>query len=469
MMYPFTNALKNLIRHRRRYLVTGAVLLFFLTFFFYAAFYRAEIRAYNAFWENECLGRAELRFRDDLQYQGKRGLSEDDVHFVIPEDNFNHDGSMDLYDFDLTADRHFFEKFSRLEGVEKTELVYGVKTYAKMKGFGGTEAKRRQLVLYGGPMDILPLYDDEMTAHAQPTLHLAVEEGREAAAGQGECTLYKDFAHLNGIAVGDSITLYDDAGNVLRTLRVTGLVTVYISDGNTGIYRKIGKNEAGELNYELGSMPYRRTKTSVYYTVFTDFDTAYTAYGDASDPRFAAAHTFNNYIAFYQLTAPEDYQTFKLAASRLGHEDYLAFYPLAHALTSHEEFYEEALAGKIMAVTGVLAFITVLSSCVLLFYERTRETWILYALGIHKTAVLGTFMTETAVLFTLLAAVSLGFSALLDGFWRTIGVGFFIEKFRFSLSHSGLFMILVFLAALEISTGVLYSFCFALRNGRKGG
>ena len=434
-MFIWSNALKNLFRYRRRYLITLSGLIGILGFCFYGMVYYPLIRDYNAVTEERFMSRIEFRFRDELQYLQDRGKDETAVNYVDEKENFNADGSMDGYDYDLTVSREYFEQFSDSPHISGMDLAYGCRVYAQMKGGHDFELSRKGLLLYGGEPDTLNLYLNEIMYRDFPR-ELQVAEGRKAEPGAGECMLYRDMAEFNGLEIGDMISLQNESGDELIELKIVGLVVCNIDYGT-----HLAEEDLNFLGYRIGSMPYRRLKTTLLYHVFTDFDTAYEVYGSENDPEFARNHTFNNYIPMFRLTSSDAYSDFTAELPDYSYDSNLHFYPLSRACEPYLREYDERAALLTVMIAGILSLVTITVMMMLLLKERHRETECLYALGIERKKIYCGWMIETAVFITVLSALAMILAASADRIFDLIGKSYFDPLFRFQISTESAGMI----------------------------
>ncbi len=449
-MYIFINSIRNLIRYRRRYLIAMTGLVGILSFCFYGMVYYPIIRDYNDTYERELLSRVEMRFRDDLQYMQNRGKDDTAINYVDERENFNADGSMDVYDYDLFADRAYFEQFTDSSYVTEMELGYGCRVYREMTGKSGGKPDRKGLVLYGGSLDTLNYYLNEMTYRDFPR-EIHVAEGREAEPGQGECMLYRKMAVYNNLEIGDKIELYDEDGGELIRLDIVGLVTCYINYGD-----RLEEEDENMLGYRIGSMPYRRLNTTLLYHVFTDFDTAYGVYGTSSAPRFAEHHTFNNYIPVFQLITPAAYDGFAAELDSFMYDRNLHFYPLKNACRPYLREYDEQAAGLTVLLAGGLSMVSAAVMLGILMRERSRETGILMAVGVKKRQIFTGWLTENTFMLTVTSAFAFFLAAYMDRILHLFGKTYFVRQFFFEAVPESVFavilslLILICLTAAEI-------------------
>ncbi len=457
-MYIWSNALKNLYRYRRRYTITLAGLVGILGFYFYGIVYYPIIRDYNQAITENYMSHVEFRFRDDLQYLQNRGKDETAVNYVNEAENFNSDGSMNIYDYDLVADREYFEQFARSPYISGMDLAYGCRVYAEMKSDHTLEPARKGLVLYGGTLDTLNFYLNEMMYRDFPR-ELKVVEGREAIAGAGECMLYRDMAEYNGLKIGDRISLRNESGDDIIELKIVGMVECFI---NYGTHQK--EEDVRQLAYRIGSMPYRRLQTTLLYHVFTDFDTAYYLYGSENDSEFAQNHTFNHYIPIYRLFSSDAYTDFTAQLAEYSYDANLYFYPLSNAARPYLRDYDERAAVLTVLTAGILSFVTITVMMLLLLKERQRETDCLYAIGIEKRKIFAGWMIETAVFIAVLALLSMTLAAFADRIFGIFGKFYFDPLFSFHLTAESAGMIAV---SAVLLLGIVWAECRAGLKRRK--
>lgn len=438
-MYIIINASKNLMRYGRRWCITAAGSILFITFLFYSVFYHVSISEYNRNAENEYLSRAELRFRDELQYLGNRKYTEGMDWFFAEEQNFNNDSSMDRYDFLQPFSRELLSLLEESGCV--SESAYCAEVYADLPG----KENRTKLTLYGGNTDTLIRYKDELRRGENFSLAFEIVEGR--AAGRNECVLYREFADSAGIRVGDKIPFFSSTGESLDILTVSGLIEAY----SVGYDNRRTLYHSSELNYTVGSMPYDRIAASVYDTVFTDFDTAYSFYGGDGTEHY----NFNNYLLIFKLDSRDSIEKLNRKAAELIGSDFFAFYPLYGALLGHEEYYEQELCEKVIAVCLIMSVTVIVLSVFMMLRERRREFAVIHSLGIGHMRIFASLSAEIFFFITAVSSAAMLFSSFLDVLWKILGTGFFIDRFRFVLSQEGvLSVITVSLCYFVVTAGI---------------
>ncbi|MBQ8640996.1 MAG: hypothetical protein IJ480_02160 [Clostridia bacterium] len=456
-MYLITHMLKNLLRCRRRYLITAAAILLPMTIFFYAGFCFVQFRAYNLDCAGTYLRRVEMRFRDDLQYRGSRGSDDTMTKFINPAENFNADGSMDGYDIPVYADKAWFAPLETLPSVEALELAYGTFVYGDLVTFPGAEQKTGKIVLYGGALSTWTYYENERIQYNTMPVELRLTEGREAVPGKNECVLYRDFAAWNGLGTGDRIPLYSETGELLTELTVVGLAACFTQTKDGWM-----ETELSDLALVIGSMPYDRIHGMMFACVYTDFDTAYGIRGMENAPDFAENHTFNHYIPMIRLTSPEAYADFQNEVQALGYDAVFGFCPLAYAMEKYAVESDEAGAQVILTVMGGLGIVIICGALLLQFRERRMETGVMYALGISRKRILFCWAGETVVFLFMAAVPALGLSASVDGILGLFGRTFFIDTFRFTISGAGFGYVILYTWILWFLAVLGYGICLAV-------
>ena len=457
-MYILFNALKNLYRCRKRYLITAAAILFPLSIFLYSAFYYETFASYNENCAEKYLSLVELRFRDDLQYRGDRGYDNSifSMNNVNPEDDFNYDGSMDKYDYVLVKDKEYFTRLEGLSTVEKVHLGYVTNTYADVKFLPEQEAERRPLDLYGGEIKILNNYINGMSGPRMAPEYIEIVEGCAVESGQMECLLHRDFAKLNGFTIGSTITLYDNIGGNIADLTVVGYIEFY--QGYENFRHEMDMFNTG---YTIGTMPYYRMHCSFFMTVFTDFDFTYNTSTRDNPENFDETHTFNNYIPMIQLKSADSYEQFLTEVESLGYEDIFAFYPLENVYEKNNEENNQEGSFKIMLVMAGLSTVIIAVTMIIQFRERRSENLLYSALGINKCKVLLSWATESLVFLTAMTLLSLILASLIDPILHSLGTFFFSRSFEFEFSAFGFavmfsFAVILWLIFMSGSIACLY-------------
>jgi len=455
-MFSVIHAIKNIIRYRKRYLITAAVILLPMTMLFYTGFYLPQMCTYNRDCADTYLSRVEMRFRDDLQYQMKRGYDDTMTKFMDPAENFNADGSMDLYKVPVYADHAYFAPLEDLHSVAALELAYGTFVDGNFVMFPGMAQTTGRILLYGGPLSTWSYYENERIQYNTSPVELRLTEGREAVPGQMECVLYRDFAEWNDIVVGDRIYLNHTEGVQELELTVTGLAVccTQTKDGWK-------ETDISELDLTIGSMPYQRLHGMLYTCVFTDFYTAYAVHGLEEDPAFPENHTFNNYIPILHLKSPAHLNAFEKEIQALGYEDIFGFYPLSYAMEKYSEEADEAGAWVILTVMGGLGVVIVGGALLILFRERRTEADILYAMGIPRKRIWGCQAMEAGIFLILQAVLATGLSASVDRILAVFGRTFFIDTFHYAASAAGFGIAILYTVLLWIFAVSVYGICLS--------
>ncbi len=368
-MYTIITAVRNLLRYKTRYIITGLFLLFLFTCVFCLLFYNACIPAYIVEVEENCRKEFEPEFRDDLQYRNENGR-------MLTESvgGFNADGSMDKYNYPIYYEKELFEEIGSLPGVTKSYINYAVTVCV---------TKNRYAFIYGGDFESVKKHSwssDDIDGYE-------IIEGRENLPG--ECMIHADFAEEYEISVGDMLTYYDENMNILGSIYVSGIYTVHYNSRN-------GKEKCILL---AGSNPFFREAIKSTNIIITDFDTAYNINGDL--------HEFNDYCIWYEIDT--DAASFCAEANKyLGdetlefdwnHQRYneLTYSPKATMRTSWK------FMGILLALAAVITAAITIYSCT----ERRRDFGILYALGADNRSMTLMFGLETALFMTLIQFIAI--------------------------------------------------------------
>jgi hypothetical protein len=407
-MFILTNSIKNIIRNRRRYLISGIFLFIVLSVFACAVFYNLYFRKAETEMINKYLTQVQFRFRDELQYGGERGFYNGMPKTTIfnPDGTeityiFNEDGSMDQYNYHSYAGRDYFDRFSAIEYIVDYDLGYMEVVYNGLddkQPETNTETKDREFYLYGGSMISFDRYFADFCGNAG---RLRLTDGREN--GAGECIIHRMTAENYGYKIGDTVTFTDKNGNTLVSLVISGF---YIYE-DLQLYEFLEK-DVTYRGIPFGSTPYFRIPAILKNIVFTNFDTAYYAYGDESSEGFAEHHEFDKYIAWYTLDSADNFDEFSTAASEFDYDKNFCFYA---AETIYDNFgsqytHYKGESAKYMTLMSLLSIFILTLTSILMIRERKREIGILYALGWEKRRIVYSLAVEMTVFVGFLAVLS---------------------------------------------------------------
>lgn len=357
---------------------------------------------------NKYLTQVQFRFRDELQYLGERGYYNGMPKHIIENsdgtetiDFFNKDSSMDQYNYRIYAGRDFFDRFSTIEHVADYELGYMEVVYNRLDDKQteiNTETNDSEFSLYGG---FLISFDRYYVDFCGNVGRLRLTDGREN--GAGECIIHRMTAKNYGYKIGDIVTFTDKNGKKLVNLVISGF---YIYEEH-----QLNDFEEKDVTYGkifFGSTPYYRLIAILKNIVFTDFDTAYYAYGDESSEGFAERHVFDKYIAWYRLDSVENLEEFRNAATKFDYDKNLGFYA---AETIYKNFgsqyvYYKGDSVKYLTMMSLLSIFILTLTSILMIRERKREIGILYALGLEKRRIVYSLAVEMTVFVGSLAVLS---------------------------------------------------------------
>ncbi len=366
-MYIIATSLKNLLRYKTRYIITGLFLTFLTSIFISLLYLYTTIPLYITGTESECRRQIELKFKRELQWKGDESID----HTVV---GFNSDGSMDKHNTPVYFEKEVFENIAALPSVADSRIEYTADVYSK----DGT-----RLLLYGGTPDgmlINTLNEIKLDGYK-------ITEGRKNTAG--ECMVCADYAVENSIAVGDELTYYGENGDILGSLTVSGLYMPYKND----------KPYSTQYTMWVGSNPFYIERTRIDKIIITDFDTAYSV--------DTAPHEFNDYLIWYTINT--DLETFRAEADPLIDNETLEF-------DWNYSRYNTLVEIPLQIVDHVFTFMCILwalaavISVVIVIYshsERSRDRFILYALGADSNRITAIYTLEMLIFHTLILLVSI--------------------------------------------------------------
>lgn len=438
MLYLIIRSAKNLIRHRRRTIVTALLLTAALSVVVCQLFLREQ---YGGQIENlrETYGnRTLIAFRDELQYEGNPSNHAGNPYYEDYSGNrtYTFDAeAMAAYNHPYPMTPEMYEEIADVPYVSDASLAYMVRTYrlsdtvpAGLAGFVQSEFGETYdgavigCTIVGGSREEFERTVTEQNGRGVWSYRLV--SGRYPEA-DGECAMTSYAASLFGKTVGDTIELYDIGGEVRAVLTITGLTALDFAD----CFRTSPANprELTDMTFDLEDLfslpgtPFDRMwedpddtellkaqypdtikcYKTLFGAVFTTFDTAY-----ALDEE----HHFNNFA--FSCTVEEEHTEEWIEHIRSvlpdAYADEFTAYSFSHTLEKRAEMPSVILgsAEKILLpallITCGLLFLTVLLS----LRERKQETGILCSLGIPAVHIHLTYALEHAFLGLLCSLAS---------------------------------------------------------------
>lgn len=431
-MYIVQDAFKNLLRHKKRYITTGALLLAAFSVLVCAIFHYRTFDRMIENYKETLLPYQYIMFREDLLYKGWLG----GYYAKGKEDRVDQNGdpvfdmeAMAAYNHPYPFTREMFDAVAKAEEVESHELVYietgyrAADTPEELLAQGVTREKAVvEHYIVGGNRNHFMGF---ATSDYDKIYWASLTSGREPE--DGECLISMYYAEKYNLSIGDTLTLYDDSlHTVTAELTVSGMVGIFC------LQRPYTKQNLGEIEdfYFKGGIfsnygtPFDRIKvypieaceqnsdlvglrSYLLNLVFTTFDTAYYLHGDeTADPEFAERHHFNKYLANYKLKERADAEAFAETAVSILSEytPYAEEFTVSGSFTGMYDKLEGAVsyhwesAQTCMAVGAGMAGIILLLALITNIRERKEEAGVLYSLGVSEANISVLFGLESAMI-----------------------------------------------------------------------
>ena len=439
-MYTTQNAFRNLIRNKKRYLLTGILLLAAFSVLICAVFHYSTFDNIFRTYDRELLSDQAIVFRQELLYRGGLGgyytEGREKPVYLNGELVFDME-AMAAYNHPYPFTREMFDDVADAEEVESCTMTYmetGYRLTDTPEEYLALGVSREKAVaehrILGGDWNTFLGF--AAASNYDRVFRVELTAGEEPE--DGECLITEYYARKYDLSVGDTLVLYDEAlETVTAELTVSGTAGIFYTywpyfkrniaeektySEFTGGYINYGTPfdrvgvyhiDACEQNSELLSL-----RGNLLETIFTTFDTAYYLYGDeVPDPDFAERHHFNKYLASYRLKEEADPAQFREKAMEILSEST----PYAEEFTTAETFGEmyrkltepvsyHLEAAQTCILAGVfMGILILLTALIVNIRERRKDMGILWSLGVPER--------QTALLFGAESAVISGAAALL--------------------------------------------------------
>lgn len=431
-MYMVQDAFHNLVRHKKRYITTGVLLLAAFSVLVCAIFHYRTFDGMIENYKETLLPYQYIKFRDELHFLGSSARAYNE-HFNHTWDEngiiwFDSE-AMAVYNHPYPFTREMLDAVAKAGEVESHELVYietgyrATDTPEELLAQGMTREKAVvEHYIVGGNRNHFMGF---AASDYDKIYWASLTSGREPE--DGECLISAYYAEKYNLSIGDTLTLYDDSlHTVTAELTVSGMVGIFY------LQHPYTKQNLGEIEdfyfkggiFSLGGTPFDRIgvydpvvmKQSNEYcslggsflnVVFTTFDTAYYLHGDeTADTEFTERHHFNKYLANYKLKEGVDAEAFAETAVSILSE----YTPYAEEFTVSGSFagmydklegavsYHWKSAKTCMAVGAGMAGIILLLALITNIRERKGEIGVLYSLGVSEANVSVLFGLESAMI-----------------------------------------------------------------------
>lgn len=408
-MFILQNAVKNIFRHRRRYLISGIFLFIVISVFAGAIYLSLYLHDLVNRAENDYLSQITLKFREDLQWYGNENYTEG-MPPVRAADGSTHTfndtgGTMDIYNIPLYVNKEYFNGFTNIY-TKKVSLAYYEEVYGVYSS--DINVKSYTSVLYGGDLDTLNQY---YCKRYNIMFRFRLTDG--VMCENGECLIHYLTADEYGYSIGDAIEYFDEKGKLLGSLKISGFFGSEKYDYLSNSYPEYTDDpQKKDSSFMLGSNPFFIQDCRFRDLIITGFDTAYYAYGDdESSDEFIHKHEFYKFITWYTLNSPDNLDAFLEAAKIVGYPDTHKFYLAEHLYHLKVDnaigFGDSADTAAIVLLVLFVFIIFMLN--IIITNERKHEIGILYSLGWNKKAVRRNFLYENLIFtsgFTLLSTLS---------------------------------------------------------------
>jgi len=450
-MFTLYNALRGVMRHKRRGIIS-CLLVFsalsaVISVLFIKSYYDNQIISAN----EEFSSKVRVIFRTDLQYNNNENNGVRYIDMRSRSLGWDYDevmAYMSQYDHPYPFTREQFEAAAEADCVADWSLSYMTHGYR----FDSTNTDHYQYMydmgvstdrvytgisttfnIAGGEMtDILAFLSDNSGKYRW---RYGMIEGTKPSAG--ECVITQYTAKEFGKQVGDMFELYDAYGSPAASLKISGIMMIYAVESEYDHENDlVPLNDVKSLEFyrslpDYGT-PYDRlfpdreyielqerregnlfVTSSFLYLIHTDFDTAYELWGDEeTDPDFVNRHHFNNFMATYDLTSPEEIESFEAHVRETVDSEYMDQFEVTpynatiYKKTMYPSEMFEAVKEVVPYGMGFSLFV-VLITVLVSIRERGYDIGVMYSQGISRRQIVLQYALEN----TILAGVSTLLSA----------------------------------------------------------
>jgi len=443
-MYTTQNAFRNLIRNKKRYLLTGILLLAAFSVLVCALFHYDTAGRIADKHHLEHSSWVSVRFRSDLQYEGIptahsefAGMTFSDGKKAFDPDamaEYDHPYPMTKASFTALSEHELVESFLLLymEPAYRTavneiyDALYPAEVTATSEGALPSRTPLTEFYICGGDPEAFVRSQSSNTAGSLYRFRLT--EG--TMYDTGECIISSSYSENNNVFIGDTLELYDLSGEItVFSARVSGIYVLESSwhypkdpfEVHDGIkpgssYKDtlalLGTPFDRALNSFLmktydAPLPSVRTNT-IKHMVFTDFDTAYYLYGDENtDPYFSERHHFNKFLAWYQLKAHHDFDSFSDFFQKTGlgskYDDQFELFDSAVICSKYSSSYNLLKKNSVPFIlcSAILCGLIFFVSLSINIRERKQEIGIYWSLGISARLIAWTMAAEWTIITAL--------------------------------------------------------------------
>ena len=447
-MFTLLNALRGVMRHKRRGIISCLLIFVALSVVISVFYVKTYYNNLICSVADEFSSKVYMTFRTDLQYDNNKERGFRHIKYSsIGGDLEEALAYMSQYDHPYPFTREQFDSAAEAEYVEDYSLSYmthgyrfdstNEEHYQSMYDMGVSRDREYTGIstvfsIAGGDMNDICTFFSEQSGSRR--WRYGMIEGEKPAAG--ECVITQYAAEEFGKKVGDMFELYDVYGNYVTSLKISGIMMMYavetIYDHENEL---VPLNSLGTLqNYQFFpryGTPYDRVfpdkeyillkelnegnlfvTSSFLYLINTDFDTAYYLWGDEeTDPDFENRHHFNNYMATYQLSSPEDIEPFEAYIRETIDSEYIdEFEVTPYNATLYKKTLQpgemiEAVQTAVPYGLGFTLFIMLITSLVSI-RERGYEIGVMYSQGIKIRQIIVQYALENTILVGVSALLS---------------------------------------------------------------
>lgn len=354
-MFIFTNAFKNLIRNKSRYITVG-VFLFLIVSVMIASLLLTNESEKNIFEQKNYYGS-----RIWIDYKDKQA---DNIEYYTTKD--------------------FFEKFSDSKYVRDLSVGYAEEVYIQNKN--ESELK----LLFG--IDIEKMEEFELGM-------LKINEGNKYSDNE-ECIINKSKYDELNLKIGDYIDILDAANTSLMKLKIVGTFSSGSADDSKVIM------QIDDISYLLTDI------------IFANFNTSYYSLNkDEQSDEFKKLHTFKKYKHKYFLNNADEMAEFAEEVHSRGLPDDLSckFDEIRYKTMTEPLNQLKRITNIFAAAMIIIAAIILIMMIILLLRERRYEIGVLFTVGVSKPKIIINFICEIFIFILLITSASIAGGKLAAG------------------------------------------------------
>lgn len=453
-MYKLQTILNDLLRHRRRFIISCLLLTSCVSLIFCGFFHKNYAAQEIAAVEQRYADRYYIAFRDELQYdpnhpsysEGEIRLNGTSTTDGIPDVFFN-DDKMKKYDHPYSVTLEHYGTLGTSELCDSYKIAYADNAYgfaeelpewmqenldAIYSANGTTKSKDKILtehIVVGGDLNAFTAIARENSSDLYDFILI---EGKEPKAG--ECVITSFYADIYNKSVGNTITLFDIYGQPLVNLTISGIYDLYLVSryeyadpnipetcrkltgsslmydysGNPDIgtpYDRIGEDmDAWEYSQANYFNEYFRVSEAMIALIHTDLETAYYLYGTPETDRdFEERHHFNNYFAYFEMKpgfSGADLENEMVSVFPEVFKEEFTVYPFDRSLAEFKQLPQglDVTADTLLKFSIPLGIVVVLIVFISLTWENSKEIGIYLSVGVSEKDIVYKLSIENTIL-----------------------------------------------------------------------